>query len=314
LGTDGAILIEDRRILQDVTFADGACGPAGMISVRHRVDETQTHRHAEGERGDGAGPREIESTLAVCSEEPEEIVRAVAALREIDGFELRPRENEDIRDTYFDTPDGQLDATGVVLRLRAVAGRTLLTIKGPPRAEVHGARSRLELEQEWPDPGWRLLHAELGRHLDLPAAAPAVSDPVEALRTIGLVVVQERRTSRQPRDVVPRAGDGGRVAELAVDSVVFRLAAGEVRHHEVEIEVKAAGGEAALAAVTERLVVRFEPGLRPWPHGKLATGKAVEALGDELRSDDLLTADGMLRPAAYDAIGRFLDRSTAAAT
>lgn len=52
-------------------------------------------------------------------------------------------------DTYFDRPDGSLDASGRELRLRRVDGRTLLTAKAPPFDAA--SRSKEEGETEVAD-------------------------------------------------------------------------------------------------------------------------------------------------------------------
>jgi len=250
-----------------------------------------------------ARPREIESALVVCSEAPGEVLDAVAALTGIAGLELRPRPDEAIRDRYFDTPDGRLGAREVALRVREVDGRTLLALKGPT-GPGEGGEGRDELEEDWLGRAWETLRSELGRDVALPAVAPA-DDPVEALRLAGLELVQERHTARRVRDVVPPGG-GRRLAELAVDTVDFRVAGQPVRHHEVEVEAKAPEGAAAVPAVVEALAGRFWPALRPWPYGKLPTGKAVEALLAERGPEGLLDDGGALLPAAYDAVAERL--------
>jgi len=49
-------------------------------------------------------------------------------------------------DTYFDSPDGAYAASGRELRLRAVAGRTLLTCKLPPFDPASGSKEEFETE------------------------------------------------------------------------------------------------------------------------------------------------------------------------
>lgn len=260
----------------------------------------------EGERQ--SRPTETEVTLVVVSDEPEEVTCAVAALAALDGLVLQPRPDEAIRDCYFDTPDGRLEAAHNALRIREVCSRQLLAIKGPARPGSRAGATRDELEEEWPEPAWALLCAELGHELglELPEAPPA-EDPVEALRSSGFVVVQERETSRAVRAVATQ-GSERPVAELDIDTVVFHLGPNDVRHHELEIEVKAPGGGDAVAALADSLVTRFEPSLRLWPHGKLSTGKAIAALIEIRGRDELLTGNGALRPSAYDAIAELLAR------
>ena len=255
-------------------------------------------------------PSETEATLVVIDDAAGEVARAVAALSALDGFALLHRPDEAIRDRYFDTPDGKLEATRTALRLREVGPRRLLGIKGPSRPGARGGETRDEQEEEWPDRAWALLREELGTTLGIPDARPSSSDPADALRSVGLAVVQKRNTSRLVRAVVAE-GTGRPVAELAVDSVVFHLVGSEVHHHEIEVEAKAAGGDAAVAALSESLVIRFWPSLRPWRHGKLPTGKAVATLIEERGRGEVLTDEGSLLPSAYDAIADVLARDRA---
>jgi hypothetical protein len=244
---------------------------------------------------------ETETTLVVVADTPEDVADAVAALTELDGFALLPAPDQSIRDRYFDTSEGVLAATGTGLRIRELDDRRLLTIKGPARPGAHGGVTRTEQEEAWPDRAWAVLRAELGTVLGVPAA-PAASDPVRALEALGLAVVQDRRIARRVRAALPPSGARARVAELAVDAVTFELDGRAVRHHELELEVKAEGGDADTAALARRLERRFAPALRPWHLGKLSTGKALGRLIDELGPEAVLTADGSVRPSAYDEI------------
>jgi inorganic triphosphatase YgiF len=244
-------------------------------------------------------PTETEATLVIVSDSPEQVADAVAALDELGGYALVAPREEPIHDRYLDTPGRELSARDVALRIREVDGRPLLTIKGPATAGDGDARTRAEHETDWPD-AWELLRAEVGQALDVPDEPPS-ADPLEALTALGLEVVQERRTARRLRDVVP-PGDGAPVAELAVDEVAFELGAHTVRHHEVEIEAKGPGGEEAIDALAGSLAERYAPSLRPWTIGKLGTGKAIAALLDERGPETVLGIDGKLQPWVYDAI------------
>jgi hypothetical protein len=255
-------------------------------------------------------PRETESTLVVSSAAAAGVLEEVAALTEIGGYRLQPREDDAIRDLYFDTPDRKLEAMRTGLRLRQVGKRWLLAIKGPSSAATGGAETRDELEKAWPDAAWKTLRSELGDELSLPAEPPSGLGPVEALRAAGLEVVQERETLRRVRNVVPPRPSRRAVAELAIDTVSYRVGERRVRHHEVEVEAKRSGGEAAVATVTASLVGQFWPRLRPWAEAKLPTGKAIEQLIRERRAEELVAEDGSLRPEAYDAIARLLERES----
>ena len=66
-----------------------------------------------------------------------------------DGLLTLPGGLEDAvvyHDTYFDSPDGAYAASGRELRLRAVAGHTLLTCKLPPFDPASGSKEEFETE------------------------------------------------------------------------------------------------------------------------------------------------------------------------
>jgi len=128
------------------------------------------------------------------------------------------------------------------------------------------------------------------------AAAPVTGPPRSALEAAGLRRVQERETRRRLR----HAGTGAPIAELAIDEVTYRLAAGPVRHHEVEIEAKADAGTDYLPRAVEALRAQFGSALASSRHSKLAIGEAMARLlaspgGVGLMAGDRLTPAGYAR-------------------
>jgi hypothetical protein len=132
-------------------------------------------------------------------------------------------------------------------------------------------------------------------------------EPLADLAALGLHPTQTRETTRTPRDVVERDDPGaGPVAELTLDDVAYQLPAGRARLLEVEVEAKGPGGMETVQSVLGALAERFPDDLRPWPYGKLATGRAVEQLLAEGRLEGLLDGDGRIRPAAHNLLAEFL--------
>jgi CYTH domain len=259
------------------------------------------------ERFVGMEPHEVESSLVVVSRAaPGKLFGAVESFDKLAGFALGPVRSEEIHDVYYDTPTGCLGAHRIALRLRALDGRQLVTLKGPSKRGRWGGESRLELEREWSSEAWRDVAAELRRRdVEIDSVLTA-DDPGETLEAAGFEVVQDRRSARRARDLRP-AGGGGRLAELVLDTVTYELGEQVVRLYEIEIEAKARRGAEAVAVATAALVERYWPGLRPWPHGKLPTGRKAAELIAGGRSD-LLGRGGELKPRAFDEIADALER------
>jgi hypothetical protein len=254
-------------------------------------------------------PREVEGVLLVCADDPEAAGRKVAGLEGVDRFELRARATQRIRDTYLDTAEGALGAARVAFRVRELDGRPLLTLKADAvRSGLAG--ERLELEAPWSAEALGSVLEELRRRgvrLPDPPEGAGAGEPLADLGGLGLRPTQVRETTRTPRDVLERGRpDAGPVAELTVDDVGYRLPAGTARLLEVEVEAKGAGGLATVQALLGALAEGFPGELRPWPYGKLATGRAVEQLLAAGRLEGLLGPDDRIRPAAHDLLAEFL--------
>jgi hypothetical protein len=249
-------------------------------------------------------PREFEIALIVRSEAPRQVADHVAALASVAEYRLLPHPSLPIHDRYFDTADGALTAGRVALRLRTAGESLLIAIKGPARRVEWGAVERLEFEAPWS--GETLSKAidvlqESG--VVMPHRRVCRDAPVEVLRALGLDIIQDRETERMPRSVT-RSDDTGAsvIAELAVDAVAYHVGAAVVRTYEVEIEAKSVEGPRAVQAISESLVSQFAPALRPWPHGKLATGQTIERLYRDGSLRGLLGADNTLSPSTLDLI------------
>jgi inorganic triphosphatase YgiF len=254
-------------------------------------------------------PREVEGVLLVRAANQEAAGGRVAALESVDRFQLQPRPAQRIRDVYLDTADGALAGARVAFRVRELDGRPLLTFKAEAiRSGL--AAERLELEAPWSAEALQAVLEELRRHdieLPTPPEGSGAGVPLADLSALGLRPTQTRETTRTPRDVVDQAA--GTVAELTVDDVGYQLPAGRARLLEVEVEAKGSGGLETVQAVLEALAEAFPDDLRPWPFGKLATGRAVERLLAEGRLEGLLDADDRIRPDAHDLLAKFLSQN-----
>ena len=259
-------------------------------------------------------PREVEGVLLVCGDDQEAVGRKVAGLERVDRFELRPRPGQQIRDTYLDTGDGALAAARVAFRVRELDGRPLLTLKADAvRSGL--AAERLELEAPWSAAALRAALAELRRRgIDLPdpPEGAGAGEPLDDLGRLGLRPTQVRETTRTPRDVHETDDRAAApVAELTLDDVGYRLEAGAAGLLEVEVEAKGPGGLETFQALLGALAEAFTGELKPWPYGKLATGRAVEELLAAGRLEGHLDPEGRIRPSAHDHLAQLLEKNNA---
>ena len=245
---------------------------------------------------------EREAKLVITGDRPSAVADEIAALSTLAARPLDRAGTVSLHDVYLDTPGGALRARRESLRVRVADGRAFLTLKGPGREVEPGVIERDELETPWSEVAYaRLLDILAPRGIPL-RSIPVTGDPVAVLLASGLARLQERETSRRLR-----YADGASVpiAELAIDEVTFRLAAGPLRHHEVEIEAKAPEGASYLPRAVEALRALFGAALTPWRYGKLSTGQAIERLLATGDGRSLIEGD-RLSPAAYPRLAELL--------
>jgi inorganic triphosphatase YgiF len=243
---------------------------------------------------------ELEATLVVCSEHPDIVVRKIGEITFVNEYRLIAQPMQAIRDAYFDTPDSALARTKWALRTRKIGGRHWIALKGPATSMDTAGVCRVELELPWSTDALEEVVDELRSHGLNPGTSVKVSarlPPDEALRALGFRILQERETRRQVRDII--SPEGGRVAEMGLDTVAYQIRARQILHEEIEIEAKAPGGPAAVTTILNHLVREFGQQVRKWDFGKLATGVALERLFEK-GGVDLIAADGHLIPTAYD--------------
>jgi hypothetical protein len=257
------------------------------------------------------GPREVEGVLLVCARDQEAAGRKVTELAAIDRFTLRPRPAQRIRDVYLDTGDGALAEARVAFRVRELDGEPLLTLKADPvRSGL--AAERLELEAPWSAAALGTALGELRRRgVELPDPPPGAGagEPLADLAALGLRPTQTRETTRIPRDVLER-GAAAPVAELTLDDVGYQLPAGAARLLEVEVEAKGPGGMETVQALLGALAEAFPGELKPWPWGKLVTGRAVEELLAAGLLEGLLDEGQRIHPTAHILLAELLSENS----
>ena len=247
---------------------------------------------------------EIETTLAICTDSPDLIVSEVENLSEVGKYRLTPRPDMEIRDVYFELPERRLRSIGCGLRLRVVDGVQLITLKGRAEDIAGGGLSREEIELAWSLESMDIILArlaELGLTLTPPDSTSEWHDPHSIVSQMGFVVDQTRSTIRRPREVTDSVSTAA-VAELAIDSVVYHLQFGAVRHHEIEVEAKGGGTIEIIQEVSNALLACWPDSLRAWHFGKRSTSRAVDSLVAERGPSGIISASGDLLPGAYDLI------------
>jgi len=254
--------------------------------------------------------REIEAALIICSENPQVVASQIAGLTSIANYRLLPQNSETIHDLYLDRPDRALQTQELALRLREMGVAQWITLKGRSQPTGWGGVERLEIEAPWSQDALTSVVKELmDRRIKM---LPQRQDfdyahPLNVLMSLGLEVIQDRRSYRVVRNIVPMGEESSPVpAELAIDAVVYHFSGQETRLHEVEIEAKVEDGSAVLNTMIKSLLAMYGQTLRTWDHGKLPTGKAIEKLLREGALEGLLDDNNNLKPMAYYKIDSYL--------
>jgi inorganic triphosphatase YgiF len=173
--------------------------------------------------------RELEIKLSVA---PSELDRALTWL--LSRPETRQRETLHLANTYYDTPEGDLNRQKIALRIRRMGDQYIQTLK--TRGEfVNGAHQRQEWE--WPLMGTGL---QMGLIADTPVA--------QSVNPAALQPVFETNFERR----VVMIGQGDSLIEVAIDSGEIVDGGQSCPLHEIEFELKA-GDASSLLVWARRL-------------------------------------------------------------
>jgi len=167
--------------------------------------------------------REIESILLILSDHPEEIVRKIADKKSVGDYRLVGEKTKLLADTYFDTPNHFLSHRKLNLRIRTDNQDRWITMKTHPRRTLWGGMVRSEMEVPWSNETIEKVVSELKipHHSSSNAGQTNLSDPIELLKSKGLVPIQHRETQRQVRGVTLGPEGSHVLAELDIDSVLY---------------------------------------------------------------------------------------------
>lgn len=267
-----------------------------------------------GAHGGEAPPVELEASLVVVGSDAAATLRRVAGRNVLAGRRLGSPRRLRLRDVYLDLPGELLLRAGRAFRLRRGDGPPTLTLKGGDRPGEGPGVEREEREAPWGPEAEALLRrvAAAGEAGDVDAAAVAEAareerEPLPALAAAGFRVLQDRTTRRIVRPILE---DGRAVGELAVDEVRFDAGGRDCVHREIEVEAATAGpaGRRLLGEAVGDLRDALGPGVRPWDHSKLATGRALVALlVDADQRPAWLAPDGSIGPEGYERVEALLE-------
>jgi len=250
---------------------------------------------------------EIEATLLICGNSPQQLVDDVITLTDIGIYHLNPPMKLSITDCYFDTLTDILSLAGFNLRIRTQNEDKLVTLKGNPVQLSEDVSERMEIERPWSPDGLQEVLGILANNNVVLQEGKSGYDthPHEVLNKLGLDLIQKRQNNRTARNITDTRSKE-HVAEMAVDQVTYQFGPDVVCHYELEVEVKDKGNASDVQSIMDGLKKMYPSDLHPWFNGKLSTGLAIESLCKDNRLQGLIRKDHSLPMSAYNLIHAFL--------
>jgi inorganic triphosphatase YgiF len=249
---------------------------------------------------------EIETTLVVLGDEPQNFVEELSHKKGIGPYHLTPRGMNIFTDTYYDTVKRSLSGRGIAIRTRDMEGSVIFCIKQGEHTQDSGAVVREELELPWSrqclDHVFGIIQDPLIRTIGVPSS---MDSPAQCLAFLGLVPIQSRKTKRFVFDI-SYARREETIAELALDEVNYSISGCSILHYEIEVEAKAPSSAGHIIQFTELMKSAYPENLMRWDHNKLITGIAMEELMKERKIASIPGGMTRLSRCSYDLIDAFL--------
>ena len=247
---------------------------------------------------------EVEKALLILAKDNELVEKIINDLFLRNRYHFEKKGRRTMTDMYFDYKDKSLKKHKIDLRIRSSEGEapkiTLKFLKSV--ASSHS--ERVEIERIWSRESFEEIMKELSSHLEehvLESSANFINGDPENILSVKFVKIQERKTERNIINAM-----NSRTSELefefAIDRTFYRLNSSYKDYGlmELEIESKKTGNYEILDRHVNEIINDHQSKFLLWPHSKLATGLAIEALlsrreiktGEDFDIDGLLTLSG----------------------
>jgi inorganic triphosphatase YgiF len=252
--------------------------------------------------------KEMETTLVVLGDEPQNLIEELSAHKAIGPYHLASRGMKVFTDTYFDTVDRSLTKRRIALRTRDMAGSVIFCIKKGEHILGTGAVVREELEFPWSKQCLDHAATIIQDPPTNPVKVPShMNSAPHCLACLGLFPIQSRETTRLVFDV-SCASTEEIMAELALDEVSYSICGCSILHYEIEVESRSFSTEHQMVLFTDLLRNTYPHKLMRWDHNKLITGIAMEKLMKDGRIASVPGKIIRLSRSSYDVIDAFLKK------
>ena len=261
---------------------------------------------------------ESEISLIIYSNNIQNVVDKIKSIGNIDGFRIKYVEDVTIVDTYFDNDIGLLHKKKDTLRIRNKNANILVTLKGPPKYQVHSI-SRQEYEYDWSKGSFTKISEHLKDLLGIDIKNMDVyfdDDPIKTFDQIGFKEIHKHTNNRKIFDIT-RVNDlkNSIVSEMDVDNVTFHFKSNNdslnVSVINIEIEKKSKTNEDQTIAknITKYLKQEFgSDSVIEWRYGKLLLGKGIGELYKINELKNYIGFDGYIKNNILDKIKDYIQK------
>lgn len=248
---------------------------------------------------------EIESKLLVIAKRPKDFLEQISRKSIVIHYKLIKIGRQKIRDIYLDSTDDQLKQQRLALRLRKINHHFFLTLKGKTQMAKWGGVSRLEIELPYSLSALKKIDEILKQNnisFNLFAKKSVTENPLTFLQHAPLKIIQDRETSRRIRHIVSQEHSEKILAEMALDTVTYRLTNLTIHQAEIELEAKSSAGIEAIQHIHNFLLQTNPDKLRIWTLSKLTTGLLLEKISQKENLQSYLDNQNYLLPEIYELI------------